>query len=118
MKYVSELFFSGEKTEKETVGDGVRRQIMGFDDFIMLVRVEFEGGAAGYVHRHPHSQVTYVESGSFDFTIGAETRRLKAGDSTYIPPQVDHGTVCVETGVLIDVFSPIRKDFLTEEKPA
>ena len=46
--------------------------------------------------------------------FGSETRRLRAGDCARIPPDVDHGAVCVEAGVLLDVFSPVRKDFLAE----
>jgi len=114
MKHKSGLFLPGKDACSENVGEGVTRQILGYDDSILMARAAFEDGAVGYVHSHPHSQVTYVESGVFDFTIGSETRRLKSGDGTYIPPGVDHGTVCVEAGVLLDVFSPIREDFLEE----
>ena len=102
----------GEEIAWETVGEGVRRQIMGYDDRIMLVNVEFEKGGIGPMHQHHHSQVTYVISGQFDLTIGEETRRMKGGDAFYIPPNVMHGAICIEKGVLIDVFSPIREDFM------
>lgn len=114
MKYQSERFVSGKDTEKENVGDGVTREIMGYDDSILLARVSFDQGAEGYVHVHPHAQVTYVESGLFDFKVGTETRRVAAGDCVYMPPDIEHGALCIEAGVLIDVFSPIREDFLTE----
>ena len=102
----------GDEIAWETVGEGVRRQIMGYDDRIMLVNVEFEKGGIGPMHQHHHSQVTYVISGQFDLTIGEETRRMKGGDAFYIPPNVMHGAICIEKGVLIDVFSPIREDFM------
>lgn len=110
----SSNFLYGGQVPETPVGTGVTRQILGYDDSIMLVRVCFEEGAEGYLHSHPHSQVTYVESGQFDFTVGAETRSLGPGDCTYIPPGAEHGTVCREAGVLVDVFSPLREDFLTE----
>jgi len=116
LKYQSDCFVPGKDVEPEQVGAGVTRQILGFDDSILMARAAFSDGSIGYVHSHPHSQVTYVESGVFDFTIGSETRRLKSGDGTYIPPGIDHGAVCVEAGVLLDVFSPIREDFLEERK--
>jgi quercetin dioxygenase-like cupin family protein len=50
--------------------------------------------------------------GSFEVTIRGETKILKGGDAFYIPPNVLHGAVCLEDGVLIDVFSPIRVDFM------
>lgn len=114
MKYQSKLFLLGNEIEEEVVGEGVTRKLMGYDDTILMAWVHFEKGSEGYVHAHPHSQVTYVESGAFDFTIGTETKRLTAGDSTYIPPNADHGAVCIEAGVLIDVFSPVREDFLED----
>lgn len=110
----SKEFLLGSDIEWEEVGPGLKRQVMGYDDKIMLVKVDFKAGAIGQMHEHHHSQVTYVENGVFDMTIGKEVKRLKGGDSFYIPPHVMHGCVCVEDGILIDVFSPHREDFLAE----
>lgn len=108
----SSKFTVGNEMEWEVVGEGVKRKIMGYDDKIMLVKVHFDKGGIGPMHEHYHSQVTYVESGSFDVTIDGVTKTLKAGDSFYIPPHELHGAICTESGVLIDVFSPIREDFM------
>ena len=108
----SKEFLMGDDIEWETVGEGVQRQIMGYDDKIMLVKVKFDKGGIGQMHEHYHSQVTYVASGKFELSIGDETKTMKAGDGFYIPPHVMHGAVCLEDGVLIDVFSPIREDFM------
>ena len=115
IKYSSSLFIRGTEEEVVTVDPGVKRQLLGYNDSILMARVNFEDNAIGYVHAHPHSQVAYVESGVFDFTIGEETQRLKAGDCAYIPPGASHGAVCIEKGVLLDVFSPIREDFVAEK---
>ena len=114
MKYESERFVLMDQVEKEDVGGGVIRQIMGFNDSLMLVRASFEEGAIGYTHNHPHSQMAYVESGVFEFSIGEETQTLRTGDCAYIPPDLEHGAVCVEAGVLLDIFSPLREDFLED----
>ncbi len=53
----------------EPAGDGVTRQIMGYNRQAMLVKVKFEKGAIGICHTHYHTQVTYVVSGKFEFTI-------------------------------------------------
>ena len=105
-------FFFGNETPWEECGPGLKRQMMGHDGKIMLVKVDFEVGAVGQLHKHYHSQVTYVESGEFEMTIGEEVKTIKGGDSYYIPPHVMHGCVCTKKGVLIDVFSPAREDFL------
>ncbi|MEI9955583.1 MAG: cupin domain-containing protein [Ferruginibacter sp.] len=86
---------------------------MAYDDRLMLVRVEFETGGIGTLHQHHHTQITHVESGVFQVEIGGEKKLLSAGDAFYIPPNVMHGAVCIEAGVLIDVFSPMREDFIT-----
>jgi quercetin dioxygenase-like cupin family protein len=105
-------FFLNADTPVEEVAPGLTRQIMGFDDKIMLVKAIFEEGAVGQMHKHYHSQVTYVESGEFEMTIDGEVKKLKAGDSFYVLPHLMHGCVCKSPGVLIDVFSPAREDFL------
>lgn len=112
MRFESDRFLSGSEVPVEELGEGIKRQILGHNDEIMIVKVWFESGSEGYQHKHRHSQSTYIESGVFDVTIGSETRRQGAGDSYYIPPHELHGAVCVEAGVLIDVFSPVREDFL------
>ncbi len=96
----------------QDLGNGIQRQMFGYDDKVMLVKVKFEAGAVGALHSHPHSQVTYVESGVFDMTIGEETKRIKKGDGYYVLPPLVHGIICIEPGVLIDVFSPMREDFV------
>ena len=108
----SKEFIAGNDLEWETVGEGVKRKIMGYDDKIMLVKVHFDEGGIGYMHEHYHSQVTYVESGEFEVTIDGKTQTLKGGDCFYIPPHALHGATCTKAGVLIDVFSPIREDFM------
>jgi quercetin dioxygenase-like cupin family protein len=116
MNRQSANFLFANEIELERVAPGISRQIMGYDDSILLARASFETGSVGYVHAHPHSQVTYVESGMFDFTINDETRRLATGDCVYIQPDALHGTVCIEAGSLLDIFSPVREDFLEHRK--
>ena len=112
----SPIFLFGKDVPIEDVDPGIKRQILGHNDEIMLVKAIFESGAEGYQHEHYHSQVTYVESGVFDVTINGETKRQSAGDSYYIPPHVMHGAICVEAGVLLDMFSTIREDFFENYK--
>ncbi len=98
----------------EDLGSGIKRKVMAYDEKMMIVKVAFEKGGIGAVHSHPHTQASYVGSGVFDITIGDETRRLKGGDVYFIPSGIPHGAVCIEEGVLVDVFNPLREDFLTK----
>ena len=108
-------FVTAEGAEREVAGPGITRQFLGYGPDLMAVKVWFEKGAVGEVHEHFHSQVSYVESGVFDVQVGSEVKRLVAGDSFYVDPHVDHGAVCIEAGVLIDMFNPVRQDFLEGE---
>lgn len=108
----SDVFFKYLKAEWESVDDKIQRQIVGFDDKVMMVNVRFEKGGIGALHNHPHSQVTHISEGKFEVTIGGETTILEKGDSFYIPSDIMHGVVCLEAGMLVDVFSPMREDFI------
>lgn len=115
MKYSSDTYIYTEGIEWEQVAPGMYRKFMGYDDDIMMVKVKFEKGGIGQRHAHFHSQTTYVVSGSFEVSIGEKKKILNGGDGFYIPPHIEHGAVCLEDGILIDVFSPIREDFVTDE---
>lgn len=107
-----DFFIEDKDIQWETPDPGIRRKVMAYDERLMLVKVEFQKGAVGALHEHYHSQISHVESGVFEITIDGEKRVLKAGDAYYIPPHVVHGALCLEPGVLIDVFSPHREDFI------
>ena len=106
------MILGATDTPVQDLDGGVSRQILATDPQLMMVKVIFTKGAVGYVHTHPHRQVTYVERGRFEATMGDVTRVIGPGDSYYAPPGVPHGVVALEDGVLIDVFTPAREDFL------
>jgi quercetin dioxygenase-like cupin family protein len=105
-------FFTSKEMKWEDLGGGVQRQFLGYDNQIMMVKVKFEKGAVGSTHEHFHTQSTYCSEGKFEFTIGDDVKLVEAGDGVYIKPNLPHGAVCLEAGILIDVFSPVREDFL------
>ena len=114
MQKQSPLFSFGNDTKIEDLGGGLKRQMLGFNEELMAVKVWFDKGAEGYVHKHRHSQVTYVVEGEYHFSINGEVHILKPGDSCLIPPYAEHGAICPTGGVLIDTFSPPREDFIEE----
>lgn len=95
---------------------GVTRKILSYSDDLMMCEITFEEGAKGYFHSHEHLQITYIAEGSFCFTIGEESKVVNKGDSVYMPSGVKHGVTCLKAGKLVDVFNPMRKDFLEPEK--
>lgn len=98
--------------EWQESGDGIKRKVMAYDDKMMVVKVAFETGGVGALHHHTHTQASYISKGKFEIVIGKDKMVLSEGDVYFVPSNIIHGAVCLEEGELIDVFSPIREDFL------
>ena len=103
---------SDSNIDWEDLGAGIKRKIMAYDDQLMLVKVAFEQDSIGTVHNHPHLQMSYVAEGSFEVTMGNEKKILNQGDVFFAPSNVFHGVICLQKGLLIDIFNPHREDFL------
>lgn len=101
-----------QETEAQDLGGGTSRRVLAYRDDLMAVEVAFETGAEGAVHSHPHTQCSYVLSGCFSYSVEGESVELHPGDSIVVPGGLPHGTVCLEKGVLLDIFTPMRKDFV------
>lgn len=106
------FFINNEAIEWEILDENIKRKIMSFESSLMMVKVAFKTGGIGEVHQHVHVQMSLVESGVFEVEIDKVKKILKKGDVFHIPSNVLHGAVCIEEGVLIDVFSPMRADFI------
>jgi quercetin dioxygenase-like cupin family protein len=106
------VFIENNEVPWEDMGSGIRRKIMAYDDNLMLVAVEFQKGAIGSIHQHYHTQITHLHSGKFEVQISGQKKELATGDVFYVPPHAPHGVLCLEAGVLVDVFSPKREDFI------
>jgi quercetin dioxygenase-like cupin family protein len=96
----------------ERVGDGIERQmIMG--EKLMICRLRFAPFVVTPEHDHPHEQITIVEKGRIRFFIEGEEKIVKQGDVLHFPSNCWHGaTMLDEEVILIDIFTPIREDFL------
>ncbi|MDR1251529.1 MAG: cupin domain-containing protein [Treponema sp.] len=101
-----------EDIASENPAPGLSKKVLAYCEEMMCVENCFEEGAVGAVHSHPHTQITYVAGGRFRFTIGDEVREVTKGDTLLKRNGVSHGCVCLEKGVLVDFFSPMREDFV------
>lgn len=91
----------------------VSRKVLLHQNSMMLVEFTFKKGGVGQPHSHEeHEQIGYIAKGSFEVTVGDETKTLSVGDSYYAAKNEVHGVVALEDGVIVDAFTPIRKDFL------
>ena len=98
--------------DSENTAEGVNRKILAYADEIMCVENHFAKGAIGALHHHPHTQVTYVVSGAFEFEVDGVKKVVRAGDALLKRDSIEHGCVCLEEGILLDIFTPMREDFI------
>ena len=91
---------------------GQERRVIAYDDDIMLVEFTFKAGIKTAPHSHPHNQVSYVKKGRVEYSIGEDLFVLEEVDSIVVPSDALHNAYPVTDAVLLDVFTPVRKDFL------
>jgi quercetin dioxygenase-like cupin family protein len=97
----------------EEVGKGIERQMI-VGERMMICRFRFPPHTVTEPHSHMHEQMTLVERGRVLFIIGDEERIASAGDVLHFPPGCWHGaTMLDEEVVLLDIFTPLREDFLS-----
>jgi len=96
----------------ENLGEGIERQMI-VGEKMMICRLKFPPFTVAMPHDHPHEQITIVEKGRAKFIVGDEEIIVSPGDVLHLPSNIWHGaTMLDEEVILIDLFSPIREDFL------
>src|SRR5215471_18688991 len=93
---------------------GIERQMV-VGQNLMICRFRFEPYLETPQHRHPHEQMSIVVSGRVRFFMEVEERICSPGDVLHFPSNCLHGaTMMDEEVVLIDIFTPLREDFLAK----
>jgi quercetin dioxygenase-like cupin family protein len=97
---------------------GIRQKTLAYGDKTLMVEFRLQKDAALPRHKHSHEQTGYLVSGQLDLTIGNETRHLGPGDSWCVPGDTEHGANAMEDSVAVEVFSPVREDYLPRQGTA
>ena len=105
----------GKHTE---VIEGVHLKTMVYGDQTLMTEVRLEKGAVIPPHQHPHEQTGYMVSGHMDFLVNGEHHIAKPGDSWSIAGDMEHGATALEESVVVEVFSPVREDYLPYYTPS
>jgi quercetin dioxygenase-like cupin family protein len=100
---------SGKHTE---LIKGVHLKAMVHGTQTLLTEVKMEKGALIPPHKHPHEQTGYLVSGKMDFLVDGAHILANPGDSWNIAGDVEHGATAIEASVVVEVFSPVREDYL------
>jgi len=91
---------------------GVRRKTLVHGPNTLLAEFRLAKDAVIPLHQHPQEQTGYLISGHLFFTVAGVEHDLRAGSSWMIPGGVEHGVRVAEDSVVVEVFSPVRADYL------
>jgi len=100
-------------------GDGYHQALAGIEqktlvrgDKTLMVEFRLKKDAILPLHSHPHEQTGYLVAGHIRLTLGPEVQEMHPGDSWCIPGGVLHGAEIIADSVAVEVFSPVREDYL------
>jgi quercetin dioxygenase-like cupin family protein len=93
---------------------GISMKTLCWGDATLMTEFRLRSGSTLPQHAHAHEQTGYLVNGLMTLTIGDETRDVLPGDSWCIPGGVRHGAEVLQDSVAVEVFSPVREDYLPE----
>ncbi len=91
---------------------GIGRKTLVHGEKTLMTEFQLRKGSVPPRHSHPHEQTGYLVTVCIRLLIGTEEYEALAGDSWCIPGGVEHGADILEDSVAIEVFSPVRDDYL------
>lgn len=97
---------------------GIRIKTLAYGERVLMSKFEMEAGAALPSHSHPHEQTGYLLSGRIVLHIGCSSREMGPGDSWCVPSGVAHRAEILEDSSALEIFSPLREDYLEFANPA
>lgn len=93
---------------------GIEHKTLVYGEKTLMTEFLLKKGSQLPRHSHLHEQTGYLVSGHIRLSIGSKKSEVMPGDSWCIPGDVIHSAEILEDSVAIEVFSPIRKDYLPE----
>jgi len=104
--------YSWETVKQEPMKQGIWRKVISGEK-AMLAQVFIAKGAVVPMHQHESEQLSYIVEGALKFELEGREVVVKKGEVLHIPSNVPHMAVALEDTLDLDVFSPIRVDWLT-----
>lgn len=95
---------------------GIEMKTLVYGERTLMTKFRLKKGGQLPRHSHPHEQTGYLVEGRLRLSIGADENDVAPGDSWCIPAGVEHGAEVFEDAVAVEVFSPVREDYLPNQK--
>lgn len=106
------MFYKSNDTGFKEMLAGIRMKTLVHGDKTLLTEFRLAEGKELPRHDHLYEQTGYLVKGRIRIHIGPESFEAEPGDSWTIPGNVEHGADCLENSVVVEVFSPVREDYL------
>jgi len=107
------MFRKKGTAEKKELVEGVHLSTLVHGEKTLMGQFSIVRGSAIPPHSHPHEQTGFMVSGKLRFKVEDEIMEVVGGDSWCIPGGTEHAVQALEDSVVIEVFSPVREDYLT-----
>jgi len=99
------------RINEESLTPAITRQML-HGSSITVARLRASKGAIVPTHSHVNEQITTMEQGSMLFITPTDRIVVRAGESLVIPPNVPHSVEALEDSIALDIFSPVREDWV------
>src|SRR6266536_2572090 len=106
--------YNWAQVDEEQMNPLVSRQVIHADN-MTVARIRLRKGAVVPLHSHVNEQISVIEEGRLRFVIAGEERIVTSGETVAIPPHAPHTVEALEDSVAMDLFSPVREDWIRGE---
>jgi len=103
--------YKWDETPEEKLNPFLTRKMI-HGSTMTVARIDLRKGGLVPTHSHSNEQITNVEQGALLFITPTERVVVRAGESLCIPPNLPHSAECLEDCLAIDIFSPVREDWI------
>ncbi len=107
------MFYKKNENGYKQILEGIQIKTLVYGDKSLLSEFHLEKGSRLPLHAHPQEQTGYMIAGHIRLSVGGEVFEVKPGDSWCIPGATKHGAEILEDSIIIEVFSPLREDYLS-----
>jgi quercetin dioxygenase-like cupin family protein len=114
MERIYAMFQKNDTGTYRQLFEGVHLKTVAHGERTLMARFKMDQGAVIPPHSHPHEQIGILISGRCRFTVDGKSIDAAAGDSWCIAGGVEHSVNVQEDSVVVEVFSPVREDYLND----
>ena len=111
------MFYQKNTAGYKEVLPGIRMKTLVHGEKTLFTEFHMQKGSRLPDHSHPHEQTGYLVSGKMRLTVGEESLEADPGDSWCVPGNARHRAEILEDSVVIEVFSPVREEYLPYYQP-